>query len=402
MALFTCKIGLSDGTIVEKEFESVSEETLRQTLLDQGVHVFKISRKSFQFLWDKGGVRKKIGNKELIAFNQELLVLIKSGLPIIQAIDTILERVDKGHLSTILKTVREDIKGGSSLSEAFERHTGAFSHLYVASLKAGERTGDLPQTIRRYIAFLKKTEGFKKKVVSALFYPAILVVAATLAVSLLLVYVVPTFSQVYADSGSQLPVPTQMLIAVTSVLKRYFPLMVGLGVFLMFLFRRWVQTPDGRFRFDALQLRLPFIGELVSKYAVVSFTRTLATVIESGIPIVESLKMSVGTLNNKMLERRLLEAVKQVEEGMSLSRSIEHARIMPPLALRMLNVGESTGALDEMLEEISSFFEEEIDQRLHMLSTAIEPAIMIVMGVIIGGIIITMYLPVFKIAGTVG
>lgn len=402
MPLYTCKIGSADGKIIEKEFESASADVLRQSLISQGFYVFSIKKKLFQFIWQKGTVRKKIDNKALITFNQELLVLIKSGLPIIQALDTILDRIDKGRLAEVLEIIRDDIKGGSSLSEAFERHPSAFSHLYVASIRAGERTGDLPQTIRRYITFLKKTEGFRKKVITALFYPAILMSVAFAAVTLLLVYVVPTFSQVYADAGSKLPVPTQMLIAFTSVLKRFFPILIAISVLAVFLFRRWVSTPAGRHSVDSFKLKLPVVGDIFSKYSIVSFTRTLATIIESGIPIVESLKMSVATLNNSLLESRLLVAIKRVEEGVSLSAAIDSAKLMPSLALRMLSVGESTGSLEEMLEGISDYFEEELDQRLHLLSTAIEPAIMILMGLVIGAIIVTMYLPVFKIAGTVG
>ena len=402
MALYTCKIGLADGKIIEKEFESVNAEVLRLSLTEQGFFVFNVKKKPLQFIWEKGVGRQKISNKELITFNQELLVLLKSGLPIIQALDTILERVEKGKLSELLKSIREDIKGGSSLSEAFEKFHGAFSHLYIASIRAGEKTGDLPQTIRRYITFLKKSEGFKKKILSALLYPAILFTIAFFAVTLLLVYVVPTFSQVYADTGSQLPLPTQMLIAVTSTLKRFFLLLVGGAFGIVYLFRQWTATEVGRYALDAFKLKVPYVSQIGIKYSVVSFTRTLATVLESGIPIVESLKMSVGTLNNKILERKILEAIVRVEEGTSLSVALEGAKVFPPLALRMLGVGESTGALDEMLEGISDFFEEEIDQRLHVLSTAIEPAIMIIMGLIIGVIIITMYLPVFKIGSTVG
>lgn len=402
MPLFTCKIGSADGKIIEKEFESASADALRQSLISQGFYVFNVKKKLFQFIWQKGAVRKKIDNKALITFNQELLVLIKSGLPIIQALDTILERIDKGRLAEVLEIIRDDIKGGSSLSEAFERHPSAFSHLYVASIRAGERTGDLPQTIRRYITFLKKTEGFRKKVITALFYPAILMSVAFAAVTLLLVYVVPTFSQVYADSGSKLPVPTLMLIAFTSVLKKFFPLLIAILVMALYFFRRWVATPSGRHAVDSFKLKIPLIGDIFAKYSIVSFTRTLATIIESGIPIVESLRMSVATLNNSLLESKLLVAIRRVEEGVSLSVAIDGAKLMPSLALRMLSVGESTGSLEEMLEGISDYFEEELDQRLHLLSTAIEPAIMIVMGLVIGAIIVTMYLPVFKIAGTVG
>jgi type IV pilus assembly protein PilC len=402
MALYVCKIGSADGKILEREFEALNLESLRETLSEQGFHVFEVRRKSFQFLWKKGGARRRVDNKELLTFNQELLVLIKSGLPIIQVLDTILERVEKSNLAEILKNVREEIKGGSALSEAFERYPGAFSQLYVASIRAGERTGDLPQTIRRFILFLKKTEMFKKKVISALFYPAILLTAAFSAVTMLLVYVVPTFSQVYADAGSQLPLPTQMLIAFTTALKKLFPFLVGGAVLATYLLRGWVRTPQGRYAVDRFKLRIPFLGDIFQKYSVVSFTRTFATVLESGIPIVESLKMSVGTLNNRVLERKLLDAVGRVEEGTSLAVAIDGVKLFPPLALRMLGVGEATGSLEEMLGGISDYFEEEIDQRLQVLSTAIEPAIMILMGLVIGVIIITMYLPIFKIAGAVG
>lgn len=402
MPLFTCKIGSADGKIIEKEFEATTADVLKQSLVAQGFFVFKVSKKPFQFLWNRGASRKRVDTKALITFNQEFLILIKSGLPIIQTFDTILERIDKGRLAELLEMIRDDIKGGSSLSDAFQRHPSAFSHLYIASIRAGERTGDLPQTLRRYITFLKKTEGFKKKVLTALFYPSILVTVAFVAVTLLLVYVVPTFSQVYADSGSKLPVPTLVLINITAVLKRYFFVLVGLVFIGLYIFRMWANTSSGRYKVDSLSLKIPVIGDIFSKYAIVSFTRTLATVIESGIPIVEALKMSLGTLNNKVLEVRLAAAIKRVEEGVSISVAIEGAKLMPSLALRMLSVGESTGALEEMLESISDYFEEELDQRLLLLSTAIEPAIMIVMGVVIGAIIVTMYLPIFKIAGTVG
>jgi len=402
MPLFICKIGSADGKIVEKEFESASADILKQSLTSQGFFVFSISKKPFQFLWKKGSSRKKIDTKGLITFNQELLVLIKAGLPIIQALDTILERIEKGRLAEVLEIIRDDIKGGSSLSDAFERHPSAFSHLYIASIRAGERTGDLPQTIKRYITFLKKTEGFRKKVITALFYPGILLSVAFVAVSLLLVYVVPTFSQVYADAGSKLPTPTLILIGFTSMLRRYFILLVAAVFFGIYLFKKWLKTEPGRIAFDGFTLRIPLFGDIISKYSIVSFTRTLATIIESGIPIVESLKMSVGTLNNKVLEQKLSLAIRRVEEGVSLSVAIDGAKLMPTLALRMLSVGESTGSLEEMLEGISDYFEEELDQRLHLLSTAIEPAIMIIMGVVIGTIIVTMYLPVFKLGGTVG
>jgi type IV pilus assembly protein PilC len=402
MAIYICKLGSSDNKIIEKEFEASNREMLRQSLEEQGYFVFEIRKKPLQFLLEKGIVRQKVDSKEFMTFNQELLVLIKAGLPIIQALDTILEKGGKGRLVDMLRDIREDIKGGASLSDAFEKYPSVFSHLYVASIRAGERTGDLPQTLRRYTAFLKRVEGFRKKVISALIYPSIILTLAFIVVTFLILYVVPTFTKVYTDAGSQLPLPTQMLIYFANSLQRYILLILGIIIAGMVLFRRWSITEQGRFLLDGWKLRIPFLGDLLTKYALAGFSRTFATVLGSGIPIVESLKMSVGTLNNQVLERKLLDAVVRVEEGTMLSIALEKTKFMPPIALRMLGVGETTGALEEMLGEISDYIEEEIDKSLHLLTTAVEPAIMIVMGIVIGVIIITMYLPIFKIAGTVG
>ena len=401
MAIYTCKIGAADGRIVVKEFDALNSAMLRQSLEEQGYVVFELRKKPLQFLLEGGIGRRKIGNKELLLFNQELLVLLKAGLPIIQALDTILES-GGGKLNEILSGIREDVKGGMAFSAAFEKYPRVFPHLYVASIQAGERTGDLPQTIRRYIAYLKRTEGFRGTIIAALFYPAILVSVATLAIAVLLIYVVPTFSQVYADSGSALPVPTQMLIDFTGFLRHYLLLLLAALFAAVALFRRWSETQAGRYRVDAMKVRMPVFGAVLTRYAVSGFTRTLGTVLGSGIPIVEALRMSVGTLNNKVLERALLTAVVRVEEGSKLSSALESIKLMPPLALRMLSVGETTGSIEEMLADVSDYFEEEIERNLQVLTTAIEPAIMIVMGVVIGVIIITMYLPIFKIANTVG
>ncbi|MBI1921778.1 MAG: type II secretion system F family protein [Geobacter sp.] len=402
MALYTCKLGSTDGKIIEKEFESADLQALRESLEEQGFFVFEIKKKPFQFLFEKGIARARVGAKDLLTFNQELFVLLKAGLPIMQALDTILERTERGKLADILREVREDIKGGSALSDAFEKHPRAFSHLYIASIRAGERTGDLPLTIRRYIAFVKRVEALKKKLISAMVYPSILVTVAFLAITLLLVFVVPTFSQIYADAGSQLPLPTQILIAITGAVRKYFLVVLLLAGAGLVALRRWLRTERGRFLFDAFILKLPFFGDTFTKYALSNFCRTFATVTGSGIPIVQALRMSVGTLNNKEMERKMLSAIVGIEEGSRLSAAFERMNMMPSLALRMIGVGETTGALEEMLMDVSEHFEEEVEGRLNVLTTAIEPAIMIFMGLVIGGIVITMYLPVFKIAGTVG
>jgi len=402
MALFSCKLGATDGKILIRDYEASDSSVLRKNLEDQGFFVFEVKKKPLQFLFDKGLRRKKIDNKALLTFNQELLVLIKAGMPIMQVLDAIMERHDTGALYEVLVQVREDVKAGSSLSVAMEKHGRAFPYLYVASVRAGERTGDLPQTIRRYIEYLKRVGTLRKKIISAIFYPAILVIFASLAITLLLVYVIPTFSQVYTDSGSQLPMLTQLLITFTSLLRRYFIFGIIIGVGLAALFKSWKNTEAGRYKFDRLKLTVPVAGDVFTKYSIAGFTRTLATVLGSGIPIIESMRMSIGTLDNVFMEKRLYEAVRFIEEGGRLSVALERINLMPPLALRMLGVGETTGALEDMLIDVSNYLEDELEERMHLLTTAIEPAIMLVMGVIIGVIIIAMYLPIFKIAGTVG
>lgn len=402
MAIYTCKLGSPDGKILYRELEASDPDMLHKSLEEQGFFVFRVSRKPFQFLFDRGVRRRQIDTRTLLAFSQEMLVLIKAGMPILQMLDTILEGQERGRLGEVLQQVREDVKGGASLSAALERHGSLFPHLYIASVRAGERTGDLINTTRRYIQYLKRVDAIRKKFVTAMFYPAIIVTVASAAVLLLLVYVVPTFSQIYADAGSQLPLPTQMLITCTTFLRRFFFVGVALLCAAGAWFRSWTATDNGRFLTDRFKLRLPLLGDIFRKYSVSGFTRTLSTVLGSGIPIIESLHMSIGTLNNVYMEKRLFEAVKFVEEGGTLAVAFERIGILPPLSLRMLGIGEATGALEDMLSEISDYLEDELEERMQILTTAIEPAIMIVMGVVIGVIIITMYLPIFKIAGAVG
>lgn len=404
MPIFACKLGSPDGTILERELEAVDEAQLRDGLVAQGYHVFALKRKARKLTFSGWRQDSRIDNRELLAFNQELVVLLKAGMPIVPVLDAILEHRSKagGSFAQVLRQVREDVKGGSALSTALERHGKLFPPLYLASIRAGERTGDVPHTIRRYITFLKRAEELRKKVISALFYPSILVVVAVLAIVLLLVYVVPTFSQVYSDSGSQLPLLTRVLIGSTHALRSTAIIWLPASAAVLFGLSQWWRSDGGRNRIDRWKLALPVLGDLFFSYSVAGFSRTLATLLGSGIPIVESLRMSLGTLNNRLLERGMAVAIHQVEEGGRLSVALEQQHLMPPLALRMLSVGESTGALEEMLSDVAEHLEAEIEERMRLLTTAIEPAVMVLMGLIIGVIIVAMYLPIFKLAGTVG
>ncbi len=403
MAHFTCKIGLPDGSIRIRELEGESAGKLEHVLAESGCQLLSARRRRLGVLFDAGPSGSRLSHADLLSFNQELLVLLKAGMPLLQTLDTLLEQVrGRGRVAAVLTEVREEIKGGSSLSDAMEHQGRAFPQLCIALFRSGERTGDLIITIRRYISFLKRSDLVRKKVVSSLFYPVILLVVAAMAVSLLLLYVVPTFSRIYADAGSQLPLATRLLIDATTALRTLLPFLAGATLVVVWLLRRWSNTPAGRYRIDELRLRIPLIGTLYRHYALSLFTRTITTLLGSGTPLVESLRNAAGTLHNRFMETQMLRVVRLVEEGSTLVAALEQARVMPLMALRMLGAGEATGALEELFGEIADYLEQDVEERLNLLTTAMEPAIMILMGALVGGIIIAMYLPIFKIAGTAG
>lgn len=402
MPVYICKLGTSDGRILSREYEGTGSSTLRKRLEEQGYHVFSVRRRPFSFL--RGGPfgRSRVSKRSQLLFNQELLTLIKAGMPILPVIDTILEGSGKGPIADALARIREDIKGGDSLSTTLERQGDIFPPLYVASVRAGERTGDLPVTIERYIGYLKKIEGIRKKFVSALFYPCILAVVSVLAVGILLLYVVPILSQVFLDSGAALPLPTRVLITVTSLLRRFFPVVVLLAGAGCIAFRYWSSGETGRPMVHRFLVTAPYFGAILRDYALAGYFRTVANLLGSGVTVVEALRMALGTLGNVYMEGRFAQAIGGIEAGGRLSSALSGTGHLPPMAVRMLGVGESSGALEEMLANISDYLEETLEERLQVLTAAAEPAIMVAMGLVIGLIIVAMYLPIFQLAGAMG
>jgi type IV pilus assembly protein PilC len=401
MPRYIVSLWTEDGRILEREYDSPDEKALREGLSREGYYVFEVKRgvSLLASLREPFSVRG-VGTKELISFNQELLALTKAGLPIIRSLDTIMERTSEPRFLAVLKDVREAVKGGASLSEAFERFPRAFPPLYVATIRAGEKSGDVVFSLKRYIEYLKKMEAVRKKIVSASIYPAILVFVAIGVILFLLSYVVPTFSRIYLEAGSRLPYPTQVLISITTFLRNYFLMLLLLLLGAIASLSLHFRTEEGRRRLDNLKLKLPFIGSILTGYAVSKFARTLSTVLGGGIPLVDSVRMVAGVMGNKVLEGKAFSVVRRVEEGSTLTDAVEAEDLMPSLAVKMLGVGEGTGGLEEMLLDIAAYYEEEVDSRLSALTTVIEPALMLVMGVFVAAIVIAMYLPVFKLAET--
>ena len=401
MPTYICKIGTQDGRVVEKEFEAASRDLLRESLQEQGFFVFRIAQRPFQFLYPKSLFQGRPSGRRFLGFNQELLVLLRSGLPILQVLDTLSERMEPGMLLEALRDIRQEVKGGSSLSDAFGKFPRIFAPLYIASLRAGERTGDLPVTLGRYLLYQKRVEALKAKVRSASFYPILLTLAVSVVLAFLILYVVPSFTQVYADAKVELPLPTRLLIGLSKGLVESLPILIPTAIMAWFLARRFLHTERGALLLDRFKLNLPFFGLLFSEYALASFCRTLGTTLSSGIPMVQALQMARGTLDNLYLEKAQVQATRRVEEGTSLSVALEQSEIFPIIALRMIGVGETSGALPEMLGDVADYYEGELERRLDRLTTVIEPVMMMGMGLLIGGIVIAMYIPIFQLAGTV-
>lgn len=401
MPSYICKIGTADGRVVEKQFDSTSKEQLKENLQDQGFYVFQVRRKPLQIFTTKAQQTGRLSGRRFLSFNQELLVLLRSGLPIVQTLDTLIEQMEAGSFRDALFDIREDIKGGSVLSDAFVKYPRFFPPLYVASIKAGEKTGDLPETLTRFMHYQKRVEAIRAKMRSASFYPLLLTSAAVLVVIFLMLFVVPTFTQIYADANVELPLMTRILIGFSSLLKNYWYMFLLAGVAVLTVAKLLLRSAQGRYRLDKLVLLLPFFGGLKVDYALSSFCRTLGTTLASGTPLVPSLQMSRSILNNLCLEKEMVQAIRRVEEGISLSAALGRTGFFPPLALRMVGVGETSGALTDMLGDVAEYYEAEVERRLTRLTTMIEPLLMMTMGLLIAFIIVAMYVPIFQLAGTI-
>jgi len=402
MPSYQCKIGTADGRIVEKVYDSATRDQLKENLEEQGFHVFQIRRQSLTFFQERQQRSARMTGRRFLSFNQELLVLLRSGLPILQIFETQIEQMEAGTFRDIISEIREEIRGGHSLSEAFSKFPRFFPPLYIASLKAGEKTGDLPETLSRFLEYQKRVEAIRAKVRSASFYPLLLTTAAVIVVVFLMLFVVPRFTQIYTDANVELPLITRMLIRLSEFIGRYWYLVFIIIIVAVPLIRSLLRSSRGRLRVDRFLLRIPFVGGLKIDYALSAFNRTLGTTLASGTPLVSAMQMARGTLNNLSLEKEMVQAIRQVEEGASLSDSLSRTGFFPPLALRMVKVGETSGSLTEMLNDIANYYEVEVEQRLTRLTTMIEPILMMIMGLMIAFIIVAMYVPIFQLAGTVG
>jgi type IV pilus assembly protein PilC len=403
MAVFAYRVARPDGSTIHGHVEGENESLVRAKLESQGWLVFNLHRRGIisvktEASWSWG----KLPLSQFLVFNQELLALVKSGLPILRIWDLLIERAGHAGFQRTLRDVREDIRGGTSASDALAKHPVYFPELYVATVKAGEQSGNLPEVLQRYVVYLKLMVGLRQKVKKAISYPIVLVGIGLAVVGFLLTYVMPTFVSVYGESAKTLPWATQVLLdMVTHAESQIVPAAVVM-IGIMLGTHAYYATPTGQLVIDHLVLKLPLVGQIAVKHNTVQLTRTLGTILAGGTPLVDALQGARGAVSNRWISQEMIGAVNEIREGATLADALDRSGVLPRLAIEMLSVGEETGSLDTMLRDVAEFYEADLDTRLTQLTTWIEPVLLLVMGVLVGGIVIVMYLPIFQMAGTVG
>ncbi|MCL5280095.1 MAG: type II secretion system F family protein [Planctomycetes bacterium] len=400
MADFVLKYADSRGQIHQQVAQAGSEKELREKYAQQGFLIYSIKPRSFSAVGQGGLFAKKLNLDKFLIFNQQFVTLIRAGLPILKGLDLLAERLTDPKLGPYVKAVRDEVRNGNLLSEAF-RQQGIFPKMYVTSVMAGEKSGSLVEVLDRYITYQRLSLSVKKKVMVSLLYPAVLIVLVVLLMVFLVTYVVPNFAQLYSSMQAQLPAITVALIAVGTTARGYIVGFAGALIGAIFLFKLWSRGEAARLTLDKLKMRTPVVGEVWLKYQVAQLARVLSTLLTGGIPLVQAMETAAESLNTPLLRRAVDQAGRSIREGQPLSGSLKTSKMFPPLAIDMIEVGESTGALPNMLTSVAEFFEEDVSTRMTAALSLIEPAIMIFMGIFVAFVLIALYLPIFSLADTI-
>jgi type IV pilus assembly protein PilC len=396
MGEFVCRVADANGRVFSHVEAAGTLEEARQKLADRGLFVYSVQSRS-SLITGMLGVRRerKIGGNDFLILNQQFNTLIKAGLPILRALDLLATRATAPKLRPVLTQIRDRVREGKSLSEAVDE-AGVFSKMYSTAILAGEKSGNLSGVLDYYIAYQRVSTGVKKKILATLVYPTLLVTVASIIVTYLVTGVIPKFAMLYRDLGVQLPGPTKLLVSVTVDYRSYILGLIAavfltmLGVFF------WSRSEEGGIAFDRMKFRIPVLGETLLKFQVAQFCRTLATLLTGGTPLVSALQTASESITSRLLQGTVGRATQMVREGESLHGALSASRVMPELALDMIEVGESSGALAPMLNSVAEFYEEEVSLRLGAMVAVIEPVILIFMGLLVAFILISLYLPIFS------
>ena len=400
MTEFRVKVGWPDGSVAEQAVMALDPGAARLEMERRGGHVFEVKRKGFSL----GAARAKRGRikmSEFLIFNQELIALLKAGLPVVRSFEILLERQKNPTLRRVLGDVRERVNSGMSISEAFAEEGDLFPRLYWTSLKAGEKSGEIEAVLRRYLKYQKTVMALTRKVVSTLVYPAILILLSVGLITILMTYVIPRFTEFFSDFNADLPLLTVVVLGVATFLRSHILILAGSIGGAAYLASRWLKTTRGREWFDAVILKLPIVGGIFRRFAITQFTRSLGTLLGGGTPLVPALENAADAIGNRAVSKKVREVVPKVREGRELWKTLDETGIFTDLTIEMIKVGESSGALEEMLSSVSEFYDEEIDLLLARVISFVEPIILVFMGGVIVTILLSVYLPMFRLMSAI-
>lgn len=399
MAEFLVKIADERGRVLEQVESGISAQDIRDRFLQQGYLVYWVKNRS---LWSGRmlGRRKRIKTDQFIVFNQQFLTLIKAGLPILKSLDLLSKRQRNPAFKSMLENVQARVKSGELLSDAFAAQ-GPISKIYTTTLLAGERSGNLEEVLARFISFQRITQAFRKKLLSSLVYPALLITALTVMLTFLMTYVVPQFADLYSSLNADLPSITLFMLGIGTTIRHYYYVIILVILVIVVGTALWARSQRGARTLDATRYRLPIFGPVWMKYQIAMFSRTLATLLAGGLPLVPSLETASNSINSFKVAQSVDHAGKRVREGRSLSFSLEETEFFPDLAIEMVEVGESTGALPAMLNSVAEFYEEDVQTALTAALQLIEPVILIIMGVTVAFVLISLYLPIFSLGAQI-
>jgi len=389
------------GLIKKGEMDAPNEAAIRIQLRQQNIIPTKIGTKGKEFKISLP-FKKKVKQRAIAIFTRQLATMIDAGLPLVQSLEILSSQQDSKIFKDILREIREDVEGGSTFAGALKKHPVTFDDLYTNLVVAGEEGGILDNILTRLANYIEKAEALKKKVKSALVYPSTIVGVAIMVVMILMIFVIPVFETMFKSAGQNLPLPTLIVMMISKIVKKYVLIIIPGMILFFYLFRKYYQTEGGRALVDRIMLKLPVFGPLFQKISVARFTRTLGTLVSSGVPILDGLTIVSKASGNRTIETAILNARASIREGETISEPLGRSGHFPPMVIQMISVGESTGALDTMLSKIADFYEDEVDVAVTNLTSLLEPLLMVFLGLVIGGVVIAMYLPIFQMASAVG
>jgi len=395
-------VGKNRNNEVQKgEIDLASEDAVRNHLAKLRITPTKIKKKPKDLFENVTWLQPPVKEQDIIIFSRQFSTMIDAGLPIIQCLDILQSQQENKTFKNMLKEIKESVEGGQTLAEALRKYPKHFDDLFVNMVAAGEAGGILDTILRRLSAYMEKAAKLKAQVKGAMTYPIITIIVAVIVVAVILVFVIPVFQEMFEGLGGDLPTPTKIVVAMSDFTKdKILYIIIGLVIF-FFAFGRYKKTEKGRLTVDALALRMPVLGILLRKVAVAKFTRTMGTMLSSGVAILEALDIVAKTAGNKIIERAIYNVRSGIAEGRTMADPLSESGVFPAMVCQMIAVGESTGALDAMLVKIADFYDDEVDQAVENLTAMIEPFMMVFLGTVIGGLVVSMYLPVFKMAGAI-